>query len=504
MPADLKTSQENASGPVADADYFRGVQGGANVKVSFTKIKTWIKGFIGFGDLAGSVAAGQMPALTGEVTTSAGDVATTITAHAVTNAKMAQAGAATIKMNVTSGTADLVDSTIQGLSNLASPHATLDYILIYDHVSGTLKNAKPGDVAGVNTAGVATLNGASGTLAIDGASVSGSTIYAPQSGFVNKLRNSSLTSWFHGSGVLTITTSGGWGAEGLYIVPSGASVTAQQVANAVANPLSYYSQKIIGAASVTGVAVRFVVESYDAAPLAGQQVTFQVPVLNNTGGSITPTITVKQANAQDASYGTLISTTNLQTIADGASGTLSYSFAVGALGFLGLSIDIDFGNHFSSNAKSVQIGGGFDLRVTPGVATGTVSAPPVPEIRDAVSDASWNMRFYETSFSNGTAPGASTHTDIVSVGATSNGVATGSGGIAFKVAKRAAPSLSFWDGAGNASKCSARIGAAWFDNGGSTAAFAVTGLNSAVFDTGSTSTADFFIHYAADATLAGA
>jgi hypothetical protein len=84
-----------------------------------------------------------MPAHTGDVTISAGSVVTTIAANAVTNAKAAQMAAATLKGNPTGSLANASDFRIQGLTNLATPHATLDFILVYDHVSGTVKNATP-------------------------------------------------------------------------------------------------------------------------------------------------------------------------------------------------------------------------------------------------------------------------------------------------------------------------------------------------------------------------
>jgi len=68
-----------------------------------------------FTNLSGSVAAGQMPALTGDVTTSAGTVATTIAANAVTNAKMATMAANTVKMNNTGSTATPTDVTTANL-----------------------------------------------------------------------------------------------------------------------------------------------------------------------------------------------------------------------------------------------------------------------------------------------------------------------------------------------------------------------------------------------------
>ncbi len=52
-----------------------------------------------------------MPALTGDVTTSAGAVSTTIANNAVTNAKAAQMAANTLKGNNTASTANALDLT---------------------------------------------------------------------------------------------------------------------------------------------------------------------------------------------------------------------------------------------------------------------------------------------------------------------------------------------------------------------------------------------------------
>jgi hypothetical protein len=363
--------------------------------------------------------------------------------------------------------------------------------------SGTVTSISAGQ-------GAITGNGSGAALTSSG------TIYAP-AGFANRCRNSGLTSWFHGSGTLTITTSGGWGAEGVYIVPTGASVTAVQIANGLSSPLTVWAQKITGNTSVTDVTVRFVVESYDAAALAGQQVTFQVPVLNNTGGSITPTITVKHANAQDNFGGgttTDVSAVSLQTITNGSTGTLAYSWSAPAGTANGISIDIDFGNNFSTNGKSIQIGGGFDLRVTPGFSVGTISAPPTPEIPSASLEIAWNERFYETSYDNGTAPGSVTRLGLVMAGSFfSSGTAASQGLRAgFRTRKRAAPSMSTWDGAGTASQSSEMDGTSWSDGQGAVTSNQVgtTGYIVSVSRGAGGAGANAFFHYAADATLTGA
>lgn len=375
-------------------------------------------------------------------------VATTangVAANSVSNAGLATAGAATLKGNPTSGSANITDFTISGLVNTV-PDANLDFLVYVDHVTSTFKRATPGQIAGAATAGVSSLNGLTGALSINGCTQSGAIVYCTPPGFANRLRNSSLTSWFHGSGTLTITTAGAWCLEGIYVVPTGASITCARNANGLSNPMTFYSQLITGNTSVSDIIVRFVIESQDAAVLAGQQVTCQFPVLNNTGGSITPTITVKRANTQDATYTNVdINAQALQTITNTSTGILAYSWAANANSFNGLSIDIDFGNNFNTNGKSIQIGGGFDCRATPGASNGQVSSPPLPEIRTASDDINWNNRFYQTSYNNGTTPGTSTNLGRVTftLGNTSSTTR-------FIGLMRAIPLISLWDTAGNA------------------------------------------------------
>lgn len=65
---------------------------------------------------SGTLAAGRMPALTGDVTTTVGTVATTIANDAVTNAKLANMAANSIKLNNTGAAADPIDGTVAQLN----------------------------------------------------------------------------------------------------------------------------------------------------------------------------------------------------------------------------------------------------------------------------------------------------------------------------------------------------------------------------------------------------
>lgn len=126
----------------------------------------------------GALPCANLPTLTGDVTTSS--CAATIASNAVTNAKLATMAAATIKMNPTSGSAAATDSTIQGLTNLASPNATLDFVPIYDHLTGTIKNATPAAIASAVVAGVSSINALTGAITIGPAvSSSGTAIALP-------------------------------------------------------------------------------------------------------------------------------------------------------------------------------------------------------------------------------------------------------------------------------------------------------------------------------------
>ena len=115
--------------------------------------------------VAGTVPAAQMPAHTGDVTSTAGSTALTIASNAVTNAKAAQMAASTLKGNNTGAAANAADLTavqVKTMLAIASTDvsglgalATLSSVNLATQATGTLQAAQEpahtGDVT--NTAG---------------------------------------------------------------------------------------------------------------------------------------------------------------------------------------------------------------------------------------------------------------------------------------------------------------------------------------------------------------
>lgn len=90
---------------------------------------------VAFGDLSGSVASTQMPALTGDVTTSAGAVATTIANNAVTYAKMQDVSATSRFLGrITAGSGDPEELTAANAKTILA--------LNFTDLAGTISSAQ--------------------------------------------------------------------------------------------------------------------------------------------------------------------------------------------------------------------------------------------------------------------------------------------------------------------------------------------------------------------------
>jgi hypothetical protein len=255
---------------------------------------------------------------------------------------------------------------------------------------------------GGGSGGVSSVNALTGALSIsatDGMSVaaSGTTVsIGGPGGLVNKFRNGAMDVWQRGASSLTATTSGTYTADGWIVLPTGASVTCSQVSNNRGAALSLYALKVLGASSVTDVIVKQRIESYICAPLAGQVVTVQAQVYNNTSGAITPKLTVKHAGSQDgwSSPTTDVNAVSLQSCANSAWTQITYSFTAASSSGNGLEIGFDFGNNFGSSSNYIYITE-LDIRVTPGAtASATNSTPPPPELRPIFIELAFCLRYF--------------------------------------------------------------------------------------------------------------
>jgi hypothetical protein len=94
----------------------------ANPIIVDTTATTWAETPLALNgtSVTGTLPAAQMPALTGDVTSTIGTVATSIAVNAVTNAQLAQMAANTMKGNNTAGTANAADLTIAQVQALLS------------------------------------------------------------------------------------------------------------------------------------------------------------------------------------------------------------------------------------------------------------------------------------------------------------------------------------------------------------------------------------------------
>ncbi len=273
-------------------------------------------------------------------------------------------------------------------------------------------------------------------IVINGATGQCTLTSAASSSFANRFRNGTMDVAQRGAGPLSVATSGAYTLDGWIVVPSGAGVTAQQVAG---RGPTLYSLKIAGAASVTDVIVKQRIESFLAAILSGQTVTVQAQVYNNTGATITPTLTIKHASAQDnwASATSDVSGANLQACANAAWTKVAYTFIASSSAGNGLEVSFDFGNNFGSTANSIQLTE-LDIRVTPNIATGLNGNPPAVELRPIMQELAFCQRYYEI-------------LNYDSGGAAFFGLVYGSGNNQgfwyFAVTKRAVPTVALVSGA---------------------------------------------------------
>jgi hypothetical protein len=260
---------------------------------------------------------------------------------------------------------------------------------------------------------VSTVSNSDGTLiisptagdAVASLSQAGLQAFLP-GGFVNKFRNGQMGVSQRGTPGTIVAGTPAYCLDGFIINATGANVIWAQgndFPTSTGTEISNWLE-IVGATGNTDVSIKQRIESSIASNLSSQQVTFQCQIINQTGGTITPTLTVKHAGSADnwTSPVTDVNAVSLQSVANGATASLSYTFAAAAASYYGLEVTVDFGA-LNSGSKNV-ITTGWDIRVTPGVATGLNSTPPVFEQRPISTELAFCQRYFNSTFGNGVIP----------------------------------------------------------------------------------------------------
>lgn len=236
------------------------------------------------------------------------------------------------------------------------------------------------------------LNSGGGGIQVDVEPFINSNIYNAPGGYINKFRNGTMDIWQRATAGTITAGSPAYTADGWYVSSTGANVPWAQTAG---RSKTRYALKVTGAASVTDVLIKQRIESYLCYPLAGQLVTVQAKVYNATGSTITPTLTVKHANAVDnwGASTTDINAVSFQGCTNATLTTIAYTFTASASAGNGLEITIDFGNNFSTSGKSVEVSE-LDIRAVPNASLiGAISSPPVAELRAIDAELSFCQRY---------------------------------------------------------------------------------------------------------------
>jgi hypothetical protein len=214
-------------------------------------------------------------------------------------------------------------------------------------------------------------------------------------GFINKFRNGAFTIWQRGVGPISIAAGlNGYTADGWIVAPTGAAAGVG-LGGRMSGAYSRSSFIIAGASGLTGCFVQHRIESYVASPLAGRTCTFQCRVLNNMANPVTLVLSTQIMNTPDVAAPNTgdLPPTSLQTIAAGAIGVVALTFNVGANAANGYIVNLNYGASLNAATGNIVITD-CDLRATPGIPVGLNANPPVPEMRDVVTDALFCLRYF--------------------------------------------------------------------------------------------------------------
>ena len=268
--------------------------------------------------------------------------------------------------------------------------------------------------------------------------------------------------------------------------PVGGTVTGQRVAGSGSNQFVY---QITGGASVTQLQFEQRIESTNSYDLAGKDVTISADLSNSL--LTTASWLLYYANVADNfSANTLISFGNWTVSSSMSRYSATVSVPAGAT--TGLYLMFVVGSQTSGTFKigNVQLEAG--------------STATEFERRPIGVELALCQRYFQKTYDIETAPATATNLGMVYVGSTTTGV-YGLGGAQYIFNMGSIPAINYWDGAGNASKCSYIV-----NNSGSTSFVANTNLSSAPYNistrgflVGSNVVANSgsYIHYTANSEL---
>jgi len=302
--------------------------------------------------------------------------------------------------------------------------------------AGVTARFQPSGGMSVGSGIVATDPGA-GNLQVQGAVIAPNQ---PFNGWQNKIRNASALIWQRGFPVSHPAGSNNYGPDGWIISPTGAATTST-VGNG--NGPSRNSVRLTGVAGLTAIQMSQRIEGSRCMALSSSQVLVQATIFNNTASSITPSLYVAHATAQDNWGGQTVDVSNasLQACAPGVWTKVAYVFTGNAASWQGLQVGFGFAGLTTAYVDVASV----DVRAVPStIPNGLYTNPPYPEVRDIGAELRDCQRYYETGYDLGTAPGTASvnpGSHVYAIALPSAAYQTGAP-VYFKTNKRAQPSIT--------------------------------------------------------------
>lgn len=325
----------------------------------------------------------------------------------------------------------------------------------------------------------------------------GQFVQSSASGFVNKFRNGTFDVWQRGTTSLATASSLATPcvatADGWCVVQTTAQGSCTKAIGGIIGLGIINKLQCVGASSNADTLITQRIESYIAAPLEGNVVTFQIQFFQDTVSSVTPKLSACYASAQD-NFTTCTSdlgATSLSSCATATWCTESYTFAASVNAINGYQITFDCNTALTALQHCYVAQA--DIRATPnatcnGTAPPCVQTnPPPPELRPIQTELAFNQRYFETTYGNGVAPGTATTAGalVVDISGLTNVANTASVNWQFKVPKRAVPSMTYYS---TSTGTSGKIRDAWNSADVTPTSESVTGVSGdAINATASTS-----------------